>query len=229
MMIRAVAIDDEPLALKLLEVYAGRIADLEMVAACTSAASAMPYLDSADVMFVDINMPDMSGMELVRQLDNPPLIVFTTAYSEYAVEGFRVNAIDYLVKPFGFEEFSEAVGRVRKMLELLSGDARMPAEEKVVFFQVGHQKRRVAAGDILYVESMGAYLKVHICDEEPLVVLGNFKSILDVDPAMFFRIHKSFVVNLSQIRQHGKSSVTLNDGKTLPVGEAYRKGFQKVK
>lgn len=227
-MIRAITIDDEPLALKLLDVYIGRIPDMLLVAACPSAATAMPYLGEADVLFLDINMSDMTGMEFVRSLKNPPLVVFTTAYAEHAVEGFRVNAVDYLVKPFGFEEFKEAVDRVRNMLELQSRAEVVPPEGKVIFFQVGHQKRRVSTANILYVESMGAYLRVHIAGEDPLVVLGNFKSILDADPDRFFRIHKSYVINLERIRQSGRSSVTLNDGTVLPVGESYRKDFREL-
>lgn len=227
-MIRAITIDDEPLALKLLDVYIGRIPDMLLVAACPSAATAMPYLGEADVLFLDINMPDMTGMEFVRSLKNPPLVVFTTAYAEHAVEGFRVNAVDYLVKPFGFEEFKEAVDRVRNMLELKSRAEVVPPEGKVIFFQVGHQKRRVSTANILYVESMGAYLRVHIAGEDPLVVLGNFKSIIDADPEHFLRIHKSHVINLERIRQSGRSSVTLNDGTVLPVGESYRKDFREL-
>lgn len=223
-MIRAIIIDDEPLALKLLEVYIGRIPDVELRASCPSVATARPFLGEADVLFTDINMPDMTGIDFVRSLENPPLIVFTTAYSEYAVEGFRVNAVDFLVKPFGFEEFKETVARVRTMMELKSRPAS-PIQESVIFFQVGHQKRRVSTADILYVESMGAYLRVFITRDDPLIVLGNFKSILDADPDRFFRIHKSYTVNLAQIRQAGRSSVTLTDGTALPVGESYRKAF----
>lgn len=225
-MIRALIIDDEPLALKLLEVYIGKIPDVQLVASCPGADAARPFLEDADVLFVDINMPDLTGMEFVRSLENPPLIVFTTAYAEYALEGFRVNAVDYLVKPFSFEEFEEAVGRVRDMLELRSRAEGVPSEDKVIFFQVGHQKRRVGTSDILYVEGMGAYLRVHLAGEDPLVVMGNFKSIVSVDPERFFRIHKSYVVNLYQIRQAGRSSVILRDGTALPVGDAFRKEFK---
>lgn len=228
-MIRAILIDDEPLALKLLEVYVSRIPDMQLTASCSSADSARPFLGEADVLFLDINMPDITGMEFVQGLENPPLIVFTTAYSEYAVEGFRVNAVDYLVKPFGFNEFKEAVDRVRNMLDLKARAEGVPAEGKVIFFHVGHQKRRVSSADILYVESMGAYLRVFIAGEDPLVVLGNFKSILNADPDRFFRIHKSFVINLQKIRQSGRSSVTLTDGTVLPIGESYRRAFGEIK
>lgn len=228
-MIRAILIDDEPLALKLLEAYVSRINDMQLTASCSSADAAKPFLGEADVLFVDINMPDINGMEFVRGLENPPLIVFTTAYSEYAVEGFRVNAVDYLVKPFAFNEFKEAVERVRSMLELKAKAQAAPDREKVIFFQVGHQKRRVSTSDILYVESMGAYLRVFVSGEDPLTVLGNFKSILDADPDRFFRIHKSFVINLQQIRQSGRSSVTMTDGTVLSIGESYRKAFKEIK
>lgn len=227
-MIRAVIIDDEPLALKLLEVYIGRIPDMELIASCSRAAAALPCLEQADVLFIDINMPDMTGMKFVRQLKDPPLVVFTTAYSEYAVEGFRVNAIDYLVKPFGFDEFRQSVDRVRTMLELRAGQGGASASESVLFFQVGHQKRRVPTSDIIFVESMGAYLKVNMGEEQPLIVLGNFRSILDADPHRFFRIHKSYMVNLEHIRLSGKTSVTMDEGTVIPVGEAYRKAFQEV-
>lgn len=228
-MIRAILLDDEPLALKLLEVYVSRISDMQLTASCSCADAARPFLGEADVLFVDINMPDITGMEFVKGLENPPLIVFTTAYSEYAVEGFRVNAVDYLVKPFGFNEFKEAVERVRSMLELKAMSQAASERERVIFFQVGHQKRRVSTSEILYVESMGAYLRVFVSGEEPLVVLGNFKSILNADPDRFFRIHKSFLINLQQIRQSGRSSVTLTDGTVLSIGESYRKAFREIK
>lgn len=227
-MIRAIAIDDEPLALKLLELYIGRILDMELIAACTVASTARPLLGDADVLFVDINMPDVSGMEFVRSLENPPMVVFTTAYSEYAVEGFRVNAVDYLVKPFSFEEFAETVGRVRRMLEMKALQGTVPAADKVIFFQEGRQKRRVPVDDILYVESMGAYLKVHIRSAEPFVVIGNFKGILETDPEIFLRIHKSHVVNLHHISRYGRASVTMENGTVLAVGEAYRKVFREL-
>ena len=228
-MIRALTIDDEPLALKLLEVYISRIPDMQLVAACPGASAAEPFLGEADVLFVDINMPDVNGMEFVRGLGKAPLVVFTTAYAEYAVEAFRVNAVDYLVKPFSFEEFKESVDRVRDILALKARPEAGPGEGKVIFFQAGHQKRRVPVSDILYVESMGAYLKVYISGESPLVVLGNFKSIVDADPEKFFRIHKSYVVNMGRLRQSGRASVTLDDGTTLPVGESYRKAFASLR
>ena len=116
-MIRVVTIDDEPLALRQLGMYIGKIPFLELVAACPSAAAARPFVEQADVLYVDINMPDLSGMEFVRSLEHPPLVVFTTAYSEYALEGFKVHAADYLLKPFSFQEFEASAAHLRDRIE----------------------------------------------------------------------------------------------------------------
>ena len=116
-MIRVLAIDDEPLALRQLEMYIAKVPFLELVAACSSAAMAAPYVAKADALFLDINMPDLSGMDFIKSLPHPPAVVFTTAYSEYAVEGFRVNAVDYLLKPFSFKEFETSCGKLRRHLE----------------------------------------------------------------------------------------------------------------
>ena len=117
-MIRIIAIDDEPLALRQLEMYIAKVPYLELVAACSSAAQAEPYVAKADALFLDINMPDLSGMDFIKSLPHPPAVVFTTAYSEYAVEGFRVNAVDYLLKPFSFKEFEASCGKLRRHLEM---------------------------------------------------------------------------------------------------------------
>jgi len=229
-MIRLVTIDDEPLALKLLELYSSKIEDVVLTASCQSAEEAAEVLSKGqvDCIFTDINMPGTSGLDFVRNLDSPPLVVFTTAYSEYAVEGFRVNAVDYLVKPIGFEDFSQAIERVRRLLALQNNHVPAAVEDSVFFFKVGHQRRRVTASEISYVESLGAYLKVYCGDEAPFVVLGNFKSIEDADPRRFVRIHKSFMVNRDNVRQAGKTSVTLNNGATLPVGGSHRDEISKI-
>ena len=129
-MIRVVTIDDEPLALRQLEMYIGKIPFLELVAACPSAAAARPYVERADILYVDINMPDLSGMEFVRSLEHPPLIIFTTAYSEYALEGFKVHAADYLLKPFSFQEFEESAVHLRERIEAATG-SRRPAPGRI--------------------------------------------------------------------------------------------------
>ena len=127
-MIRVIAIDDEPLALRQLEMYIAKVPFLELVAACSSSNQAKPYLEQAEAVFLDINMPDLSGMDFIKSLPHPPAVVFTTAYSEFAVEGFRVNAVDYLLKPFSFKEFETSCGKLREQLEMKAALAGKEAD-----------------------------------------------------------------------------------------------------
>ena len=227
-MIRAVAIDDEPLALRQLETYIGRVPFLELVAACPSAAAARPFVEQADVLYVDINMPDLSGMDFVRSLEHPPLIVFTTAYSEFALEGFKVHAADYLLKPFGFREFEASAMHLRERIEA----ARPRAESRLetLTFKVDYKTVRVEPARIRYAESMSEYLKIWLRDESaPLVVLYSLKRLAEQLPEdRFLRIHRSYLVNLSEIREYSRTAVTLDGGPTLPVGDLYRPALAAV-
>ncbi len=225
-MIRVVTIDDEPLALRQLEMYIGKIPFLELVAACPSAAAARPYVEQADVLYVDINMPDLSGMEFVRSLEHPPLIVFTTAYSEYALEGFKVHAADYLLKPFSFQEFEASAVHLRDRIEA----ARPRTAPEALTFKVDYKTVRVEPARIRYVESMSEYLKIWLRDEPaPLVVLYSLKRPAEELPQdRFLRIHRSYLVNLSDIREYTRTSVSLEGGPTLPVGDLYRPALAAV-
>ena len=198
-MIRVIAIDDEPLALRQLEMYVAKVPFLTLVAACSSAAAARPHLEGADAIFLDVDMPDLSGMDFVKSLSHPPAVVFTTAYSEYAVEGFRVNAVDYLLKPFSFNEFLASCEKLRKHLEI----------------------------KIVWVESMSEYVKLYLSDSDvPVVVLYSLKRLVEQLPAdRFMRIHRSYIISLEHIAEASRTSVRLDNGKTLPVGELYRPAF----
>ena len=225
-MIRVIAIDDEPLALRQLEMYMAKVPFLELVAACSSAAMAAPYVAKADALFLDINMPDISGMDFVRTLPDPPLVVFTTAYSEYAVEGFRVNAVDYLLKPFSFKEFEASCEKLRKHLEM---QAALEARESdpVLHFKADYRTLSIDVRKILYVESMSEYVKIFLVDAEaPVVVLYSLKNLIEQLPAdRFMRIHRSYIIALGHIAEASRTSVRLDNGKTLPVGELYRPAF----
>ncbi len=225
-MIRVVTIDDEPLALRQLGMYIGKIPFLELVAACPSAAAARPYVEQADILYVDINMPDLSGMDFVRSLEHPPLIVFTTAYSEYALDGFKVHAADYLLKPFSFQEFEASAAHLRDRIEA----ARPRTAPEALTFKVDYKTVRVEPARIRYVESMSEYLKIWLRDEPaPLVVLYSLKRLAEELPQdRFLRIHRSYFVNLSNIREYTRSSVTLDGGPTLPVGDLYRPALAAV-
>ncbi len=225
-MIRVIAIDDEPLALRRLEMYIAKVPYLELKAACNSAAAALPLLGEADALFLDINMPDLTGMDFIKSLSNPPAVVFTTAYSEFAVEGFRVNAVDYLLKPFSFNEFSASCEKLRKHLEMEKAVSKA-AQEPVLHFKADYRTVNVDTRKIVYVESMSEYVKIFLDDAAaPLVVHYSLKSLTEqLPPERFMRIHRSYIVALSHIAEASRTSVRLDNGKSLPVGELYRPAF----
>ena len=225
-MIRVLAIDDEPLALRQLEMYMAKVPFLELVAACSSAAMAAPYVAKADALFLDINMPDLSGMDFIKSLPHPPAVVFTTAYSEYAVEGFRVNAVDYLLKPFSFKEFEASCGKLRRHLEMQAAlEARQA--DPLLHFKADYRTISIDVRKIIYVESMSEYVKVYLVDSEaPVVILYSLKNLIEQLPTdRFMRIHRSYIIALGHIADASRTSVRLDNGKTLPVGELYRPAF----
>lgn len=223
-MIRTLLIDDEPLALKQLEAYAATVPFLEVCAACYSARAALPFVEEADLLVLDINMPDMNGLELVKSLTTPPLIVFTTAYPEYAVEGFRVNAADYLLKPFGQEDFRRAMEKVRTRLEERRAAESISRMDDALLLKMDYKTVRIMPDEINYVESMSEYLKIFLKGREtPLIVLYSLSRLAEQLPAdRFARVHRSYLVNLSQVRQAGKTALVLENGVTIPIGEKYR-------
>jgi len=225
-MIRVLAIDDEPLALRQLELYIDKVPFLTLVAACSSAAAAKPYLEGVDAIFLDINMPDLSGMDFIKSLPNPPAVVFTTAYSEYAVEGFRVNAVDYLLKPFSLKEFTASCDKLREHLEM---KAALEARESdpILHFKADYKTISVDIRKIVYVESMSEYVKIFLVDSDaPIVVLYSLKNLIEQLPAnRFMRIHRSYIIALAHIAEASRTSVRLDNGITLPVGESYRPDF----
>lgn len=226
-MIRVVTIDDEPLALRQLELYIGKLPFMELLASCPSAATARPYVGQADILYVDINMPDLSGMDFVRSLENPPLVVFTTAYSEYALEGFRVHAADYLLKPFSFQEFEASALRLRNILERRDPVTVQP---EALIFKMDYKTVRVEPDRIRYAESMSEYLKIWLTDTEaPLVVLYSLKRLAEQLPAgRFQRIHRSYLVNLSLVREFSRNTVVLDSGISLPVSDLYRASLREA-
>lgn len=201
--------------------------------ACPSAAKAKEILDRepVDVLFVDINMPDISGMDFVKSLAAPPMIVFTTAYSEYAVEGFKVDAVDYLLKPFGLDDFKKAAEKVRKRYdsEHQSAAVSAPDADDALFFKTDYKVVRVPVSKITYVEGMSEYLKIHVEGEkDPVIVLLSMKKLEERLPAdRFMRIHKSYIIALGQIREVARGRVSITPEVSLPIGDSYRETFNK--
>lgn len=227
MSIKALLLDDEPLALRQLEMYAAKVPDMEVVGACHSASAAMSLVQQADVLFADIQMPDISGLDFVRSLQKPPLVVFTTAFAEYALEGFRVNAVGYLLKPFSLDEFCKVTDKVRHLLEL-ERRAVEPVSADVLHFKADYKNITVPLNSIRYVESMSEYIKIWLDDNPaPVLILYSMKRLIEQLPASrFVRIHRSYIVSLSHIREASATAVTLDNGITLPVSESYRPAFR---
>ncbi|MBQ2553954.1 MAG: response regulator transcription factor [Prevotella sp.] len=230
-MIRCLAIDDEPLALKQLVNYIEQTPWLSLVAACQSANEALDCLnkESVDAMFVDINMPDLNGLDFVRSLEQPPLIVFTTAYPEYAVEGFRVSAVDYLLKPFGLKEFQMAAAKVKKQYDMVNfSQVSQVDEDQAIFLKTEHKVVRMDISQIRYVEAMSEYLKIYLDNQiKPLVVLLSMKRLEDSLPRYFMRIHRSYIINLKKIQEINKNRVIMDAEAYLPIGDLYRERFNQ--
>ncbi len=233
-MIRCMAIDDEPLALKQLVAYISKVPFLQLAAQCQSALEAREFLehDMVDAIFCDINMPDLNGMDFIKSLAMPPLIVFTTAYSEYAVEGFRVNAVDYLLKPFGLQDFQRAANRLKERFESSSSTVSSPAADSLpaddtLFLKTDYRIVKVSIPDIRYVEAMSEYLKVWIVGEtKPLVTLLSMKKMEEHLPDYFMRIHRSYIVNLNKIQEVNKNRIIMDKDTYLPIGDLYKDSFQ---
>ena len=238
-MIRCLAIDDEPLALKQLVAYINKVPFLELASQCQSALEARQFMehDTVDAIFCDINMPDLNGMDFVKSLVSPPLVVFTTAYSEYAVDGFRVNAVDYLLKPFGLQEFQRAANRLRERLEekpltsqpstVNSQPSTVNSHDDTIFLKTDSRIIKVSISDIRYVEAMSEYLKVWLDNQsKPIITLLSMKKISEFLPNHFMRIHRSYIINLTKIQEVNKNRVIMDANTYLPIGDLYKDAFQ---
>jgi DNA-binding LytR/AlgR family response regulator len=225
------AIDDEPLALQQITAYIGKVPFLELAAQCQSALEAHQFLqdDTVDVIFCDINMPDLNGMDFIKTLTAPPLVVFTTAYAEYAVEGFKVNAIDYLLKPFGLQDFMRAANRIRDRLTPATSTppSTVNMEDDTIFLKTEYRIVKVSISDIRYIEAMSEYLKVYLESEsKPIITLLSMKKMEERLPDYFMRIHRSYIINLTKIQEVNKNRVIMDADTYLPIGDMYKDAFQ---
>lgn len=229
---KVLAIDDEPLALQQLASYIRKIPFFELTAACQSAFEAQTVMEkeSIDALFIDINMPDLNGLDFVRTLDTPPIIVFTTAYSDYAVEGYKVDAVGYLLKPFGMEEFQQVANKVKARHELLQQAEASPIDDDdAIFLKSEYKIIRINVDEIRYVEAMSEYLKIYTDHRpKPIVALLSMKKMEERLPAStFMRIHRSYIVNLHKIAELSKNRVLLGADESLPIGDLYREPLQQ--
>lgn len=226
MNIRCLAIDDEPMALEKLKSYIDKVPYLELVAACECPSDAMKYMgdNEVDALFVDINMPDINGMEFVKGLSGSQMVVFTTAYSDYAAESYKVRAVDYLLKPYSFADFQKAAQSLLQCWKSRQND-RMAAQDDNIFLKVDYRYVRVSLRDIVFIEGMNEYLKVHLIAGDPLLVHTSFKQMNGYLPDNFLQVHRSYVINVNYICEVERSMVLLKGGKRISISDSNRDAF----
>ena len=243
MAIRCIAIDDEPLSMRQISSYISKIPFLQLESTFCSAMLAQEWLKehSIDLIFVDINMPDMTGVEFVQTLDTPTMVIFTTAYAEYAIEGFKLSAIDYLLKPFGLKDITRAAEKAQSLYELLQlheqkNSEQAPQEETiessdeagVLSVHADRKTHLVKMANIVYVESAGEYVRLHLVDGTKLVTLFRLKNMeTSLQPSQFMRVHRSYIINLGHITGYTKGRVFLSNEDYVPIGENYKEQFVK--
>lgn len=230
-MIKCIAIDDEPLALRQMGNYIEKIPGLNLIQSFASALKALEFLheNEVDLMVVDINMPDLTGMEFVKSLTNPPKVIFTTAYREYAVEGFQVDASDYLVKPISFAAFSKAFEKtIQRYFSPRKASESIQHDEKFLFIKSEYKVVRINLSDIKYIEGMRDYVRIHQVNEKPIMALLTMSKIMEHLPSKsFMRVHRSYIVNLDKIQTIERNRIIFDKDKYIPVSEQYKDDFQK--
>ncbi len=230
-MITAIAIDDEPLALQLVSGYIEKTPGLNLMGKFDNPLDAIDYLatKAVDLVFVDIRMPDLSGLEFTRSMVKGPKVIFTTAYEKYALDGFRLDVVDYLLKPFSYEEFLKAVQKAQRLIRLEKGAPdHIDANNEYLFLKSDYKIKRINFNDILYIEGLKDYVKVYTKNSSnPVLSLTTMKLIESKLPeSKFMRVHRSFIVNLEKIDTIERSRIVF--GKTyIPVSEQYKDKFQE--
>lgn len=231
---KCLAIDDEPLALKQLTDYISRVPFLSLVKPCQDAFEAMKVLseEEVDLIFVDINMPDLNGVDFIRSLISRPLVIFTTAYSEYAVDGFKLDAVDFLLKPFEFQDLLKAADKARKQFEyrLLEQQGELGNASQIsgdsLFVKSDCKVVRMDIKNIRYIEGMSEYVRIFIEGEDkPIVTLASLQKMEERLPSHFMRVHRSYIVNLHKITEVSRLRIIFDKNTYIPVGDNYKERF----
>ena len=230
-MIRCIAIDDEPLALRQIAGYIDKTPFLALAEKFENALDAISFLQAneVDLMYVDINMPDLSGMDFVKSLNDPPRVIFTTAYSEHALEGFRVDAIDYLLKPISYVDFLKASEKAKERIKPKgSTPTKVESDEKFLFIKSEYKILRLNLSDIKYIESMREYLRIHLENQPPVMTLMSMKKMERSLPASdFMRVHRSYIVNLQRVSIIERNRIVFDKNVYIPISDQYKETFQK--
>jgi two-component system, LytTR family, response regulator len=232
MTIRCIAVDDEPLALDIIESYISKLPFLKLVQTCSSATEAMQVLqdEQVDLMFLDIEMPELTGIQFLNILKHQPLVIFTTAYPDYALEGFNQDAVDYLLKPIPFDRFLKAVTKAQDRLSR-SGKATDSVvstqfEQDFMFVKADYKTIRVDFKDILWIEGLKDYIIIQTKEQKIITLLSMSKMMEKLPDSKFLRVHRSFIVSLQKIDSIEKSRIKIG-AKDVPIGEVYKEQFLK--
>lgn len=230
-MIKVVAIDDEPLALQLVKGYIEKTPFLELAGSFDNPVDAVVYIKSSDVdlVLLDIQMPDLTGTELARVISGGPKVIFTTAYEKYAFEGFRLDAVDYLLKPFSYAEFLKAVQKAQKLIELETKQLpSLEVQNDFLFIKSEYKIRRINLSEINYIEGLRDYVKIFLTEEnKPVLSLSTLKALEARLPEnRFMRVHRSFIVSLEKVKIIDRNRIVFGEVR-IPVTDQYKDNFQK--
>ena len=229
--LKTIAVDDEPLALVLITDYIKKTGFLELTGEFDNPLDAMDFLNEnpVDLILLDIQMPDLTGIDFIKSFQVPPKFIFTTAFENYALEGYKVNAIDYLLKPFSYPEFLTAVQKAKKLIELekTEEERQQETQNDFLFLKSEYKIRKIRFKDILYIEGLKDYIKVYVQDDpKPVLSINTIKSVEQKLPSgSFMRVHRSFIVNLEKIETIERSRIIFGK-KYIPVSEQYKNQFQ---
>lgn len=226
-MIRAIALDDERPALDVIEAFCSRIPAVVLAKTFTRTGEARLYMESnpVDLIFLDINMPRESGLEFARAIDQQTMVIFTTAYSEYAAESYEVEAVDYLLKPFTFDRFSLSIQKAQARLLTVSAQGLNAAEPPHLYLRVDYGLVKILLSDILFIEGLDNYLKIHLRNSKPVVARMTMKALQDkLSASQFARVHRSYIVSIDKIRAIRHKLIQIED-EEIPIGSSYEEKF----
>lgn len=219
-MIKAIAIDDEPLALKILAHHCDKIEEISLEKTFTNQSEAIDFINNneVDLLFLDIEMPQQNGIDFYKALDKKIMVIFTTAYDQYALEGFNVSAIDYVMKPISFDRFKEAIDKVIKIKKLINNKDEQP----FIMIRADYKLNKIYLKDIQYIEGLDDYIQIHIDNQSKIVARMSMKATLELLPSKeFIRVHRSFIIPIKRIKNIQNKQIK-TDSVTIPIGETYK-------
>lgn len=228
-MIKAIAVDDEPMALKVIEHFCERVDFIRLEKSFTRPLDALKHLNKfpADLLFLDINMPQLNGIEFYKSLKQNTMVIFMTTSAEHAIEGFNLNAVDYLLKPYTEERFLQAAGKAREFYNYQTNSSKSQ-EDNFFFVRADYSLVKISVPNILYIEALDDYLKIHLQNEKTVVARMTMKGILEKLPSKeFIRVHRSFIVPLGRVKSVRNKMISL-ENQSIPLGNTYEEEFNKV-